>query len=284
MLQGFFMGNWGEMHGSRFLTESLIIRLHEILREELPEEIWLAVRRPSFLRLLSYETNDKRLCLFNDAILSSETDMGTYGQSGFLEDPKSRKEELEYQNKMTFRIPNGGEVLAVQSRADAYLEDPDEVLRTFSQMHIMYLNREYDTEVYRRWSEKLYPVRDEFKGMDLFSVLSARMGYRFYCKNVEMLEGNELLLTFENRGFSNALFEIDGVIMLDKMEVPFTVKRRSITTTRETPIKVDLPEMPKGKYELGLSFFRGGTLRPIYFANAGYEEEKVLPLGKIIKR
>jgi hypothetical protein len=125
MMQGFFIGNWGEMHGSRFLTESLIIRLHEELRELLPEETWLAVRRPSYLRLLSYETNDKRLCLYNDAILSSETDMGTYGQSGFLEDPKTRKEELAYQNKITHRIYNGGEVLTVKSRADAYLEEPE---------------------------------------------------------------------------------------------------------------------------------------------------------------
>ncbi len=284
MMQGFFIGNWGEMHGSRFLTESLIIRLHEMLRELLPTDMWVAVRRPSYMRLLSYETNDKHLCLFNDAILSSETDMGTYGQSGFMEDPMSRKEELQYQNKITHRIYNGGEVVSVQSRAEAYLEEPEEVLSTFSQMHINYLNRDYDTNVYRKWSEEIYPLKDEFKGMDLFSVVSAKMGYRFILKNAEMLEGDEFLLTFENHGFANALFDIDGVISIGGFEVPFPVRHCSIACGKATPFKIELPKMDKGKYDLSLSFFKAGTLRPVYFASAGYEEEAKLPLGKIIKK
>jgi hypothetical protein len=151
-------------------------------------------------------------------------------------------------------------------------------------MHISYLNREYDTDVYSRWAQNIYPYKDEFRGMDLFSVLSARMGYRFFVKNVEMLEGNEMLLTFENHGFANALFEIDGLITIGDTEVPFPVKKGSITCGKETLVKVELPEMEKGRYDLTVSFFESGTLRPVYFANAGYEGVSKLPLGKIIKK
>ncbi|MCR5452887.1 MAG: DUF4832 domain-containing protein [Lachnospiraceae bacterium] len=285
MLQGFFIGNWGEMHGSRFLTESIIIRLHEIMRQVLSDEIWIAVRRPSYLRLLSYETNDKRLCLFNDAILSSDTDMGTYGQSGFMEDSFTRQEELAFQNKTTHRIPNGGEVLSIQNSADTYLEEVKEVVSTLSKMHISYLNREYDMNVYQKWSYREYQERDEFRNMDLFSVISAKMGYRFFLKNIEILEEDTMILTIANRGFANALFAIDGVLYIDDTEVIFKIKRRSILCGNETPIKVELPNnIPKGKYDLELALFKEGTLTPIHFANVGYENADRIKLGKIIRK
>ena len=284
MIQGFFIGNWGEMHGSRFLTEAQIIRLHEVLRETVGERVWIAVRRPSFLRLLSYETNDRRLCLYNDAILASDTDMGTYGQSTFSGDSRTREEELDYQAKAALHFPNGGEVVAARDKAFAFLEEPGEVLSTLQKMHVGYLNRDYDANAYRRWSHHKYPGKDAFRGKDLFEAVSAKLGYRLVLRELKMFGDEKLFLSIENNGFANHLFDIEGKLKVGEAVTTFTVHRRGISTQKVTPFQFLLPDVPKGSYELTLSLQRRRNGGAIHLAHKGYESADEIVLGRLIKK
>ncbi len=284
LIQGFFIGNWGEMHGSRYLTETQLIRLHEVIREAIGDEVWIAVRRPSFLRILAYETNDKRLCLYNDAILSSETDMGTYGQNGFSEDGRDRNEELRYQAKHCHRLPCGGEVVSIRNKIDAFLEEPDEIISTIQKMHLCYLNRDYDDVVYRRWSNMIYAEHDAFKGQDLFSVISAKLGYRFVIRDVSLFDDQNLIISIENTGFANHLFEMEGSLQIGGVKTSFQIKRRGLLIDKETPIRISLPDMPAGQYEAVLSLRRASDARPIHFAALGFESKDEIVLGTLVHK
>ena len=86
--QGLFVGSWGEMHGSKFLTEARMKELSDTFLEATKGSCPIAVRKPVQLRQLScqktasspYKTHLIQTSqLFNDAIFGSETDLGTYG-------------------------------------------------------------------------------------------------------------------------------------------------------------------------------------------------------------
>ncbi len=52
IFQGMLLGNWGEMHGSRFLDDIRMSQLAEVLRREKDPQTFLAVRRPVYWRRL----------------------------------------------------------------------------------------------------------------------------------------------------------------------------------------------------------------------------------------
>ena len=50
--QGLLIGNWGEMHSSKFLSPNRLKRLADVILEELKDTAYLAVRRPAYVRIL----------------------------------------------------------------------------------------------------------------------------------------------------------------------------------------------------------------------------------------
>ena len=85
LVQGIFIGNYGEMHHSRFSSEEEQIQLFTVLRGSLDDEIYMAVRTPAQLRaVLAADHLDEgqaaviKTGLFNDGIMASESDLGTY--------------------------------------------------------------------------------------------------------------------------------------------------------------------------------------------------------------
>ncbi len=85
VFQGMLIGNWGEMHSSRFLDEEHLLQMTEILRRSKGEQTFLSVRRPVYWRILHEEQKGKHLIcaddmgLFDDGILASESHLGTFG-------------------------------------------------------------------------------------------------------------------------------------------------------------------------------------------------------------
>ena len=79
--QGLFVGSWGEMHGSKFLSEARMKELSDTFLEATKGSCPIAVRKPVQLRQLSCQKTASNInfTLFNDAIFGSETDLGTYG-------------------------------------------------------------------------------------------------------------------------------------------------------------------------------------------------------------
>lgn len=160
ILQGLFVGNWGEMHGGKFTNQSSLFRLYSVLKACADENTYLAVRSPALWRtiLKSYtppeSLRDKellRLGLYNDGMMASDTDYGTYGkmhkgEARALTDKLYREHEIEFQNQLCRFVPNGGEVVN-----PCKYNDFPEAVETLRAMGVSYLNSEYDKEVLNKW-------------------------------------------------------------------------------------------------------------------------------------
>ena len=96
-----------------------------------------------------------RLGLYNDGMLGSANDTGTYGDKAAADldtnysDAWTREDELAFQNDLCLYVPNGGEVII-----DNVYNDFDNAVKDLSQMHVSYLNSEYDSTVLNKWKEK----------------------------------------------------------------------------------------------------------------------------------
>ena len=276
IMQGVFAGNWGEMHHSKFLSLNSVKILIYRLNELIAPSIYLSVRTPSFWRAVNnrYEPPQtsaphaadtilsSRLGLFNDGILGSDSDLGTYG-STLKKDAVSpdyhgtRTEELEFQNKLCRYVPNGGEVIY-----NTNLSELDTSVSALKEMHISYLNADYDSRVFEKWKSSTWTENDAFKGCDGYSYIKAHLGYRYLIKSVKIKKSGlinpnyRLILTVQNIGFSNAHMPFDVSITLINEEtnnitvLPFKGDFRSIESGNEKAFTASIPvkELKQGNY------------------------------------
>lgn len=225
--QGLLIGNWGEMHSSKFLSPGRLRRLASVILEELKDTSFLAVRRPAYVRILFPEGEDIRqtkVGIFDDAILASTTHMGTFGDmpSANIRRELSWQpsEELQYVSELCDKVPYGGEAL--------WEDEPDELqavrhslvetVRYFSMLHLSYLNRVHDVRFIDHLKSMTWNGKGVFKGMNGYDYIGRHLGYRFVVRDVKCkrLENEKSVLrwdiTIENIGFSRAFFETTTVI------------------------------------------------------------------------
>ena len=136
------------------------------MRGSLDDEIYMAVRTPAQLRaVLAADHLDEgqaaviKTGLFNDGIMASESDLGTY---------TDRSRELSYQDEVCLTVPNGGEVVS-----DTVYNDVENAMNTLQTMHVSYLNRMYDEKVLKKWKNQPY---EDTTGYDY---IGAHLGYRY---------------------------------------------------------------------------------------------------------
>lgn len=181
--QGIFVGSWGEMHDSKFLSENAVCELYETLVSACGNKVRIAVRTPMQHRfIMKYltrymgtgnadtdtdnaymDTDILRPALYNDAILSSEDDMCTYAGG--------RAVWADYQDEVCTYAACGGEIIH-----DNPLNDYDNAVKELANMHITYLNRQYDKAVLDKWrSNNGYD-----NGYDYgYDYIGTHLGYRF---------------------------------------------------------------------------------------------------------
>ena len=53
LMQGIFIGNWGEMHGSEFMNDTSVHTLINHLNESIDSSIYLSVRTPAHWRMIT---------------------------------------------------------------------------------------------------------------------------------------------------------------------------------------------------------------------------------------
>lgn len=170
ILQGLYIGSYGEMHGSAHQDKRDIIKLAKKLYNVSDPLIFLAVRTPAQLRTIKKGTDGlvaDRLGLFNDGILSSESDYGTY-------DEGKRRQELKFQDRLCISVPNGGETIIENP-----LNNIDNAVKDLRKMHVSYLNSMYDTDVLDKWKASVYNGKGIFNGCNGYEYIEKHLGYRY---------------------------------------------------------------------------------------------------------
>lgn len=281
--QGMLIGNWGEMHTSKFVTPPRLKELWDVLKQEMDADVFFAVRKPAFWRMLHPDSCDKtpliydKMGLYDDAIFGSQTHLGTFGStprgSSGWEALWSRYSELEFENELCIHVPNGGEVL---SGEEFILESSKaQILSTLQQMHITYLNKDYDRVILERWKTWSCGVSGVWQEKSLYEYIGEHLGYRFVVRsvNIQTYEAEsqkvQITIDIENVGFAN--FYQDAIVYLEWIDENNQLYQKEIVTDMKkwnpsvvTTICTDMDIQASYVY---LSAIRKQDDKIIYFAN-----------------
>lgn len=192
--QGMLVGNWGEMHTSRFLHEDMPAQMAEVLRTGMGDKVYLAVRRPMYWRML-HESPDGRkageydsMGLFDDGMFGSAGHLGTFGHQAREEAgwnaPWSREDELTFEEEIGRYAPNGGEAVYGEGFVEGMT--PGKVIQILRQMRVTYLNRVYDPQILNIWKEWSCLKQGVWADKSLLEYVGAHLGYRFLVRKVSM--------------------------------------------------------------------------------------------------
>ncbi len=189
VVQAGMLGSYGEWHSSRYLDgteqQQRESRLYILKQWEacLAPQIRVDVRRPRFIREAAEEgILSGRLGLHNDALLSTDSDMGTYDAPGM-----EREDELVWMQEHLIRQVNGGEMPVLGE-----LSMPENADREFAMMHTGYLNLRYNQEVIAHWDTATIGDSNAKR------YLGNRLGYRLSLSELHMRKlhlGGELYTT-----------------------------------------------------------------------------------------
>lgn len=181
-VQAGMLGPYGEWHHGDYLPEddqlaSSSNRLYILSAWEkyLKKDIFVSVRRPRFIREAAKKgILSGRLGIYNDGLLGSDSDLGTY------DDPEmDRDEELKWMDQNLKYQINGGEMPLETSWNDA--ENANEA---FKKMHISYLNLGYNKEVLEKWEDQ--KISNEGINVSGYNYIMNRLGYRLAIGEMRM--------------------------------------------------------------------------------------------------
>lgn len=196
LVQGLFVGNFGEMNNSRFLeTEDLQLLACKMF-EAVGENTYMSVRTPAQWRSITGISDPtqvvrgdgslaSRMGLFNDGMLGSRTDYGTYGVTDQAQEKPfskwNRHEELDFQNVLCKIVPIGGEAVI-----DNEYNDFENALEDMKSMHVTYLNWDHDAKVFEKWKKTTVHEDSCFDGMDGLTYMERHLGYRLVLRDTAL--------------------------------------------------------------------------------------------------
>lgn len=229
IVQGLFLGNWGEMNGSKYLNKEYYKLLTDALADATDASTFLAVRMPAQWRAIteladitagsvSSHPYAWRFGLYNDGIMGNEGDYGTYGTRSRAQVGDfthwNRAEELEFQNGLCRFVPNGGEVII-----DNAFNDFENALPTLRQMHITYINEDYDRKVFQKWEQTVISDGSVYHGMDGYTYVKRHLGYRLLIDSADMAyhvkdDSLSVRVNMRNTGFAPLYGSKEGRLIL----------------------------------------------------------------------
>lgn len=221
LIQGIYVGNNGEMNNSAFMSQENMCELAAYLDSVIDSDIFLSVRTPAHWRavagtFLPLESDlafsgrgAARIGLYNDGMLGSANDLGTYGDTPLdaaadFHAKGTREEELLFQNSLCAYVPNGGEVVV-----DNPYNDFSNALSDLKTMHVAYLNSGYDKAVLDKWRGSVFENDDCFYGTDGYTYIGEHLGYRYALNSCTFTfdpfspDPGTLTLSVENTGFAS---------------------------------------------------------------------------------
>lgn len=305
LLQGLFVGKWGEMNGTPFNDQQSLQGLCGALLEAVGEDIFLSVRTPAQWRSITQIANPgktpenptaSQIGLFNDGMMGNSGDLGTYLTAESEIDRASasrwnREDELAFQEELCRYVPNGGEVVL-----DNPLNDFENALENLKTMHVSYLNRDYDTAVLEKWAEYTVEEAGCFQGMDGLTYIDRHLGYRYLLDSVELgycWWRNQLRVTavMKNVGFAPAYSEKKATVILkngeDCLRLETSADLRELAggnqsdQTLNLVAAVSLSALAHTEYEAYLQIWDTVADSPMVLANEQEPEELGYYLGRI---
>ena len=261
ILQGLFIGSWGEMHNSRYLSERNMTRLAKQMYACSGENTQIALRCPSFWRMVFktsvpldestafLDIQKARFALFNDGMMASETDFGTYGsiverEAASYSDKWVRQEELDFQDVLCRYVSNGGEVIN-----ECPYNDIVPAIETLKKMKISYLHCKYDEKVIDKWKAGKSGLSGAlWKNRTGFEYIKAHLGYRFKIEEACVsLCGDKS----KNLKISVKIMNIGFAPCYHKFDVHFVIRTAAFTEVCEYPVDTDTRMwIPEKKVEL----------------------------------
>lgn len=249
-LQGIFVGDCGEMHGSSHMDEESMKLLIQQLHKVTPKDIFLSVRTPQHWRLvtgiaeveqIAAGSLASRLGLYNDGMMGTLLDTGTYGtvtkDKAGATGKWTREEELDFQQELCRLVPNGGEVILENE-----VNDFENAVHSLATMHVTYLNGAYDESVLEKWANTVVTEEGCFDGMDGLSYIERHLGYRLLLEDVELKyaflpDKLNLTVQLKNVGFAPIYKE---------PEAYFVFVQRDTENIRVYPVKADISSLSGG--------------------------------------
>lgn len=307
LMQGVFTGNCGEMNQTHYGDNNHIIKLMEQLASVTSPDIFLSVRTPAHLRTITKAgtpltkqqaytgTLASRLGLYNDGMLGTVFDCGTYDDTPFdtsdYTQKGTREEEIAFQEKLCQFVPNGGE---------AILENPyndlSNAINDMSRMHVSYLNCDYDKKVLNKWKNTIYSgyTDDIFNECTGYEYIQAHIGYRYVLRGFQadvtslLFRKYALQVEIENTGFSPCYRPLDITFILlnnasgQTITLPANFDSRMILPGETIKILVEPDSLPreKGDYTVSVSITDRTTKIPVSFANQQTNPDGSVTLGQ----
>ncbi|MDR0979066.1 MAG: DUF4832 domain-containing protein, partial [Lachnospiraceae bacterium] len=218
--QAGFIGAYGEWHSTIYEGVVYENQVLDAMFENSSPLTQISIREPKDYRnYMEHVNNDedviKRFGQYNDAFLSTYSDMGTY-------DNKKREEDLIYMESITANTFYGGEAVF---RDEAY-SNITNANREMRLLHTNYLNSEYDENMFEFWKSQTVTeeIDEVFAGQNGFDYIFSRLGYRFVLKESRLTktikQGDNLhiSISIENTGFGNPIGINNTYLLLEKDE------------------------------------------------------------------
>lgn len=282
VLQGLFIGNWGEMNGSKYLNQESYRALSDTLASVTDESTFLSVRMPAHWRSITGIADFTldtlrnhpfawRFSLYNDGIMGNEGDYGTYGTRSRVESGDlslwNRAEELAFQEQLCLYVPNGGEVIINNP-----VNDFENALPTLRQMHVTYINEGYDTNVFKKWEQTIISDGSVYDGMDGYTYIKRHLGYRIYIDSADMayqVEDDSLSCTvhLKNTGFAPLYGSKEARLILYHTAnnayyvYPFKEDITALSRTEDFSLQLQIPltKLPTGTYTASFQLWDNNT-------------------------
>lgn len=307
IMQGLYIGAWGEMHSSEYSNSEDLRTLANHLNSVIDPSVFFAVRTPAQWRAVTgldsplttenaYNgTLISRIGLFNDGMTGSYTDLGTYAEEDTERSAPgivklSRSAEVAFQNQLCNYVPNGGEAVI-----DNSYNDLTEAAGYLSEIRVSYLNSDYDKAVLNKWKETVFNAQDAYDGFTGYDYIGNHLGYRYFVSSSEIdypspfSDTADLKINIKNDGFSPAYRKFDVTFVLKNSdtdeEYHFPIETDTRTWLPGDTVSIDIPiyvrDYDAGEYSLYIYINDPKTGFYIYLANDSAQSALGVPLGSI---
>ncbi len=287
------IGSWGEMtSNSSYMTTT---HYNELIEKFLSEttNLKILVRKPSMIfnymgitgadiaanKQVVFNSKTERLGFYNDAIMANWIDLGTYEAIEGVND--RRADVIKFLMQFTYNTPMGGEM--IYNSGNPALQHIDGCLPEMRNLHLSYLDINYDTIVIDKWrNEQVYNNEDDpndvYNNQTAFTYIQNHLGYRYVLKESTFNYTNKydslnISLKIDNVGFGN-------LTKNKKAKLSFVDESNNVVATQEITdyngeaeytASVNM-NLANGNYKVYITLYgdetADGTIYNLRFANS----------------